>query len=121
MDALFVIPALVSPLIDQKLVPALAKSVERNTILDNHSAIKIAIYKKYSNKTVTKEQEESFNRTTKQLGEAGGNTYNKTQYAPITQKLTPGINIAPISIGGGGGQRASSSELDINKMGAVTT
>jgi hypothetical protein len=47
MDALFVVPTLVSPYVNEKLVPALAKMVERNILLTYYSSFRLAVMRKY--------------------------------------------------------------------------
>lgn len=61
MDALFIIPALISPSVPERLVPGLAKMVERNTVLTYSSTIRIAALKRYANafKTATSESDSS--------------------------------------------------------------
>lgn len=53
MEALFIVPCLTSPNINEKLIPALAKMIERNILLNNQSLFRDAIIYKYSrlNKT----------------------------------------------------------------------
>lgn len=53
MDALFIIPALVSPNVSDKLVPALAKAVERNTIINYYASIRTAVFRKYGTRFKT--------------------------------------------------------------------
>ena len=53
MDALFIIPALVSPNVSPKLVPALAKSIERNTIISYYASIRTAVLRKYGGRLKT--------------------------------------------------------------------
>lgn len=48
MDAFFVIPAMVSPNVNERLVPALAKTIERNTVLNYYGAIRTALMRKFS-------------------------------------------------------------------------
>lgn len=55
METLFVVPAMVSPNVDPKIVPALAKAIERNIILSNHSSFRVALLIKYRQKVVTVE------------------------------------------------------------------
>lgn len=57
MDALFIIPALISPNVNDKIVPAIAKMVERNTLLMYSSQIRSAALRRYANifKTATSE------------------------------------------------------------------
>jgi hypothetical protein len=55
MDAFFVIPALVSPNVNARLVPAIAKTVERNIILNYSTSFRLALLRKYKNRTVVAE------------------------------------------------------------------
>ena len=48
MEALFIVPCMVSPNINERLVPALAKMVERNILLNNSGLFQQAAVKKYS-------------------------------------------------------------------------
>lgn len=48
MEALFIVPAMVSPQVNEKLIPALSKMIERNILLNNSSLFKNAALKKYS-------------------------------------------------------------------------
>jgi len=48
MEALFVVPTMVSPNVNPRLVPALAKMVERNILLINSATFRAAVLKKYS-------------------------------------------------------------------------
>ena len=49
MEALFIVPCMVSPNINERLVPALAKMVERNILLNNSGLFQQAAFKKYNN------------------------------------------------------------------------
>ena len=49
MDALFIIPALISPSVPDRLVPGLAKMIERNIVLTYSSTIRIAALRKFAN------------------------------------------------------------------------
>ena len=55
MDAMFIIPALVSPNVNERLVPALAKTIERNTILSYYGSIRMALLHKYRTATIHQE------------------------------------------------------------------
>lgn len=48
MEALFIVPAMVSPQVNEKLIPALSKLIERNILLNNAALFKNAAMKKYS-------------------------------------------------------------------------
>ena len=48
MEALFVVPTMISPSVNERLVPALGKMIERNIILTNYSAFRTAAIRKYS-------------------------------------------------------------------------
>jgi hypothetical protein len=48
MDALFVIPTLVSPNVPDRLIPGISKMVERNIVLTYSSTIRIAALRKYA-------------------------------------------------------------------------
>lgn len=48
MEALFIVPVMVSPNVNERIVPALAKVIERNIILTNAAVIRSAAIKKYS-------------------------------------------------------------------------
>lgn len=50
MDALFLVPVLVSNTVNEKLVPALAKMIERNIILNNAALFKKALEINYASK-----------------------------------------------------------------------
>lgn len=47
MEALFIVPTMVSPNVNFKLVPVLSKMVERNILLTNYAVIRSAMLKKY--------------------------------------------------------------------------
>lgn len=47
MEALFIVPAMVSPQVNEKLIPALSKMIERNILLNNASLFKKAAMIKY--------------------------------------------------------------------------
>ena len=49
MDALFIIPALISPTVPERLIPGLTKMIERNTMLSYSSQIRSAAMRKYVN------------------------------------------------------------------------
>lgn len=51
MDALFIVPALVSKNVSPKLVPSIAKLIERNILLLNASLFKEAVLMKYKKKS----------------------------------------------------------------------
>lgn len=51
MDALFIVPTLVSPQVNEKMIPALAKMIERNIILNNSALFKKAAIEKNSRYT----------------------------------------------------------------------
>ena len=53
MEALFIIPALVSPNVPERLVPGLAKLVERNMLLTYSSSIRNAAMRRYANLLTT--------------------------------------------------------------------
>ncbi len=55
MDAFFVVPALVSPNVNPRLVPALCKTIERNLILSHHASFRLALLRKYGGRAVTEE------------------------------------------------------------------
>jgi len=64
MDALFIIPTLISPNIENtKFIPAIAKVVERNTLLANSGAIKLAVLNKYTGFTKTVRSETTTTKT----------------------------------------------------------
>lgn len=48
MEAIFIVPAMVSPQVNEKLIPALSKMIERNVLLNNASLFKDAALAKYS-------------------------------------------------------------------------
>ena len=48
MEALFIVPAMVSPQVNEKLIPALSKLIERNILLNNGSLFKKAAIEKYA-------------------------------------------------------------------------
>ncbi|MCK5018597.1 MAG: hypothetical protein KAS32_16170 [Candidatus Peribacteraceae bacterium] len=48
MNALFVVPALISPNVNPRIVPALAKVIERNIIISNFASFRAAAMKKYA-------------------------------------------------------------------------
>lgn len=58
MDALFVVPTMVSPSVNIRVVPFLAKTIERNIILDNYATLKLALLKKYRHKSGFSESED---------------------------------------------------------------
>lgn len=62
MDALFIIPTLVSSRVKDEMVPALSKLVERNIMVTNATTFKIAAIKRYTGllKTVTSESTELY-------------------------------------------------------------
>lgn len=47
MEALFIVPTMVSPNVNFKLVPALTKMVERNILLTNYAVLRSAMLKRY--------------------------------------------------------------------------
>jgi hypothetical protein len=47
MEAIFVVPTMVSDQVEPRLVPAIAKLVERNILINNASNFRIAAYSKY--------------------------------------------------------------------------
>ena len=51
MDALFIVPTMVSPNVNIRIVPFLAKTIERNIILNNYASLRLALLKKYAHKT----------------------------------------------------------------------
>lgn len=51
MDALFIVPTLVSPQVNEKMIPALAKMIERNIILNNSALFQKAAIEKNSRYT----------------------------------------------------------------------
>ncbi|MCK5018458.1 MAG: hypothetical protein KAS32_15470 [Candidatus Peribacteraceae bacterium] len=48
MNALFVVPAMISPNVNPRIVPALAKVIERNIIISNFASFRAAAMKKYA-------------------------------------------------------------------------
>lgn len=57
MEALFIVPTMVSPNVNPKLVPSLIKAIERNIILNHSSVLRTAAVRKYASlwNTVRKE------------------------------------------------------------------
>lgn len=74
MDALFIVPALVSPNVHPKIVPALAKTVERNILLTHSSSFKVALLRKYRNASSIAEA------GTFTIGKGNKNTGNRSEY-----------------------------------------
>ena len=58
MEALFMVPALASPQVNEKLIPALAKLIERNILLNNASLFRKAAGLKYERKGAWKQVQE---------------------------------------------------------------
>ena len=54
MDALFIVPCMVSPNVNENIVPALTKMIERNILLNNSSLFRDAALKKYGTSTLRK-------------------------------------------------------------------
>lgn len=48
MEALFIVPAMVSPNVNPRLIPALSKMIERNIIMTNSAVFRTAALRKYS-------------------------------------------------------------------------
>lgn len=55
MDAFFVVPALISPNVNPRLVPAICKTIERNIILTHYASIRLALLRKYGSRAVVEE------------------------------------------------------------------
>ena len=47
MDALFIVPTMVSPNVNERLVPALAKMIERNILLTNHASFRAVMVRNF--------------------------------------------------------------------------
>ena len=58
MEALFMVPALASPQVNEKLIPALSKLIERNILLNNASLFRKAAELKYERKGAWKKVNE---------------------------------------------------------------
>lgn len=76
MDAFFVIPAMVSPNVNERIIPALVKMIERNIVLENHNSIKLAIYKKYGTSRYTTESSKSLKSIKNKVMLKEGPKYN---------------------------------------------
>lgn len=61
MDALFIIPTLVSPNVPDRLIPGISKMVERNIVLTYSSTTRMAALRKYANIFKTSTNEASVN------------------------------------------------------------
>lgn len=48
MDAIFIVPAMISPNVNERIVPPLVKMIERNIILNNYASFRIAALKRYT-------------------------------------------------------------------------
>lgn len=61
MDALFIMPALISPSVPDRLIPGITKMVERNNLLMNSSSMRVAAMMRYASwfRTVKHESENS--------------------------------------------------------------
>jgi len=48
MDALFIVPAMISSNVNERIVPPLVKMIERNIILNNYASFRVAALKRYT-------------------------------------------------------------------------
>lgn len=85
MEALFIIPAMVSPNVNPRLVPALSKMIERNIIITNSAVFRTAALRKYSGffKTARSESTTTYKDALQYITEAKGGGGDKKPVATL--------------------------------------
>ena len=87
MEALFIVPAMVSPNVNPRLIPALSKMVERNIVITNSAVFRTAALRKYSGFFKTARSEST--------------TYDEAlQYLSEQSPKIPGVDEIQKTIGG---------------------
>jgi len=88
MDAIFIVPAMVSPQVNKKIVPPLIKMIERNILLSNAASFRTAALRKYSSifSSSLRDQTELLEKDSAEEKNKGGKKEEEKKSTPSTAK-----------------------------------
>ena len=119
---MFIIPAMVSPNVNEKIVPALAKTIERNVILTYYGSIRQALLQKYGGLFTTSMREGALKEEAFILSERKDESISSMSSA-TSAGVKAGIDFAGKAIGDEGtgmkGSAITSSRTDSGSIDQV--